>query len=317
MRKGQNPAKFVKEVARPERITAALLNYIPFLSGFYTETLEVLKACLESMRREAGLPFDLLVFDNGSCAEARDFLVKEKEAGRIQYLIFSEKNLGKGGAWNIMLAGAPGEIIAYCDSDVLFSPGWLKRSVEILETFPNVGMVTARPFRTPPEFYAGTLDWARNASGAELEDGPFIPWETFLEFNLSLGQSEEENRKVYAETKDWRISYKGVTAMAGASHWQFTAHKSMLQGFLPFDMDKPMGQVRQLDKRMNDAGLLRLMVPDPLAMNMSNTLGYLRGELGKQDSKRKRGLTRRILEAGPVRKMLLAVYNRIFNWYYS
>jgi hypothetical protein len=44
-------------------------------------------------------------------------------------------------------------------------------------------------------------------------------------------------------------------------------------------MDKPMGQVRQLDKRMNDAGLLRLMVSDPLAMNMSNTLGYVRGEL--------------------------------------
>jgi len=32
------------------------------------------------------------------------------------------------------------------------------------------------------------------------------------------------------------------------------------QLFLPLDMDKPMGQVRQLDKRMNDAGLLRLMV---------------------------------------------------------
>ena len=58
-------------------------------------------------------------------------------------------------------AGAPGEIIAYADSDVLFSPNWLKRSVEILETYPNVGMVTARPFRTPPEFYSATLDWAR------------------------------------------------------------------------------------------------------------------------------------------------------------
>jgi glycosyltransferase involved in cell wall biosynthesis len=317
MRKGQNPAKFVKDVAHPERITAALLNYIPFLSGFYAETLDVLKASLESMRKDAGLPFDLMVFDNGSCPEVRDYLVKEKEEGRIQYLILSEKNMGKGGAWNVMLTGAPGEIIAYSDSDVLFSPNWLKRSVEILETFPNVGMVTARPFRTPPEFIQSTLQWARDAEGATCDEGQFIPWETFLEFNLSLGQTEEENKKVYAETKDWRIQYKGVTTMAGASHWQFTAYKSTLQQFLPFDMDKPMGQVRQLDKRMNDAGLLRLMVSDPLAMNMSNTLGYLRGELKPGEKKKQVSLGKRVLEAGMVKKTLLAVYNKIFNWYYS
>jgi len=314
MRKGQNPAKFVKDVPRPERITVALLNYIPFLSGFYAETLDVLKVSLESMRKDAGLPFDLMVFDNGSCAEVRDFLVKEKEEGRIQYLILSEKNMGKGGAWNVMLAGAPGEIIAYTDADVLFSPNWLSRSVEVLETFPKVGMVTARPFRTPPEFYESTLKWARD--NAKLEEGQFIPWETFLEFNVSLGQTEEENRKVYAETRDWRISYKGITAMAGASHWQFTAYKSTLQQFLPFEMDKPMGQVRQLDKRMNDAGLLRLMVSDTLAMNMSNTLGYLRGEL-KQAGKKSVSFGKRVLEVGFIKKVLLAVYNKIFNWYYS
>ena len=78
-----------------------------------------------------------------------------------------------------------------------------------------------------------------------------------------------------------------------------------------------MGQVRQLDKRMNDAGLLRLMVSDPLAMNMSNTLGYLRGELGKQSVKRKVSFGKRILEIGFIKKMLLAVYNKIFAWYYS
>lgn len=318
MRKGQNPAKFVKDVVRPERITVALLNYIPFLSGFYAETLDVLKVSLESMRKDAGLPFDLMVFDNGSCPEVREFLVSEKEEGRIQYLVLSEKNVGKGGAWNVMLSGAPGEIIAYTDSDVLFSPNWLSRSVEILETFPNVGMVTARPFRTPPEFYDSTLKWAQE--NATLEEGQFIPWETFLEFNLSLGQTEEENKKVYAETRDWRLTYNGVTAIAGASHWQFTAYKSTLQQFLPFDMDKPMGQVRQLDKRMNDAGLLRLMVSDPLAMNLSNTLGYLRGELkgdGKERRKKTTSWKRRVLNIGPVRRILLALYNKIFTWYYS
>ncbi len=328
MRKGQNPAKFVKDVARPERVTVALLNYIPFLSGFYAETLDVLKVSLESMRKDAGLPFDLMVFDNGSCPEVREYFVKEKEEGRIQYLILSEKNMGKGGAWNVMLAGAPGEIIAYTDADVLFSPNWLSRSVELLETFPNVGMVTARPYRTSPELYSSTLEWAKK--NATLDEGQFIPWKTFLEFNLSLGQTEEENVKVYAETSDWRITYrperssegaqsKDVTAIAGASHWQFTAYKSTLQQFLPFDMDKPMGQVRQLDKRMNEAGLLRLMVPEPLAMNMSNTLGYLRGELGKGvvKSKKGKGIVRRVLELSPIKKMLLAIYNKIFAWYYS
>ncbi len=321
MRKGQNPAKFVKDVPRPERITVALLNYIPFLSGFYAETLDVLKVSLASMRKDAGLPFDLMIFDNGSCPKVLDFLIQEKEEGRIQYLILSEKNMGKGGAWNVMLAGAPGEIIAYTDADVLFSPNWLSRSVELLETFPNVGMVTARPYRTSPELYSSTLEWAKK--NAILDEGQFIPWETFLEFNLSLGQTEEENVKVYAETSDWRIQYKGVTAIAGASHWQFTAYKSMLQQFLPFDMDKPMGQVRQLDKHMNDAGLLRLMVSDPLAMNMSNTLGYLRGELkqvGKTSSpkgKKPVSFGKRVMEVGFIKKVLLAVYNKIFSWYYS
>jgi hypothetical protein len=78
---------------------------------------------------------------------------------------------------------------------------------------------------------------------------------------------------------------------------------------------------------MNDAGYLRLMVSDPLAMNMSNTLGYLRGELraltdrsGKTSSpKGKKPITfgKRILEIGFVKKVLLAIYNKIFSWYYS
>ena len=66
-----------------------------------------------------------------------------------------------------------------------------------------------------------------------------------------------------------------------------------------------------------DVGLLRVMVSDPLAMNMSNTLGYLRGEL-KQTGKKKPVLpSKRLLKIGFVEKVLLAVYNKIFSWYFS
>jgi glycosyltransferase involved in cell wall biosynthesis len=125
MRIGQNPAKFVKTVAQPERITVAVLNYIPLLSGYYADLLSVLKAHLSSLRADAGLPFDLMLFDNGSCEEVQQFLLDEFNTGNIEYLLLSQKNLGKGGAWNILFGGAPGEIIAYTDNDVLFSKNWL------------------------------------------------------------------------------------------------------------------------------------------------------------------------------------------------
>ena len=317
MRIGQNPAKYVKEVAKPARVTVAVLNYIPFQSGFYAEALDVLKVCLESARTQAGMEFDLLVFDNASCPEVRQWLLDEHEAGRIQYLLLSEKNLGKGGAWNVILAGAPGEIISYADADVLFSPGWLARSVEVLETFPAVGMVTARPFRTKEEFYTATLAWAAGEPETALESGQIVPWETIHAFDLSLGQSEEEIRQRYAVTRDHRLTYRGVSAFAGASHWQFSAYKSVLQQFLPFSMERPMGQVRQLDERVNAAGLLRLMVSDPLAMNMSNTLRGVEKGAGGAGSRKEGRKISPLLDFPPLKKALLSLYDSIFRWYYD
>ncbi len=315
MKNYQNPVESLASITTPERITVCVLNFIPFLSGFYSETLEVLKINLDSIKKNTQIPVDLMVFDNGSCKEVQDWLLMQHRNEKIQYLFLSKKNLGKGGAWNLIFTSAPGEIIVYSDSDVLFHSGWLERTMEILETYPSTGMVTARPFRTRGNLYASTLKWATNNPEVTVKTGQFIPWHTFLEFNLSLGVPETEIRQRYETTNDIRLTYKGVTAQVGASHWQFATRKDIISKFLPFKMDRPMGQVLQLDELMDKAGFLRLMVPEPFAMNMSNKVPNKFSVKSKPTNHGWKYLFRKILDSYLIKGFLMKVYNQIFHWY--
>lgn len=319
MRLGQNPAKSIEQVPQPAPVTIAVVNYIPFLSGYYAQSLDVLKACLNSLWQNTPKPYDLLVFDNASCAEVRSFLMEAHQGGQIQYLVLSERNVGKGGAWNFIFQAAPGEVLAYSDSDVFFHPGWLGQSLQILETFPRVGMVSGRPLRTPEAYYSATLDWARQAQGASLEKGQFMPWQVFKEHNDSLGVSEAQAREWFAESHDWRVNFQGMSAYIGAAHFQFVAPKSVLQAMTPFQMDRPMGQVRMLDERLNSAGYLRLAICEPLVRHLGNRLEATAIPDWMPTSARKTSasFSKRLAQVRPVRRGLLWLYDRIFHLYYS
>jgi glycosyltransferase involved in cell wall biosynthesis len=345
MRIGQNPAKSIDHVPQPAKVTVAVITYIPFLSGYYAQALDILKVCLESLWQHTPHPYDLFVFDNASCPEVRAYLLGSQSLNRIQYLVLSDQNVGKGGAWNFIFQAAPGEYIAYADSDVAFSAGWLENSLELVEAFPKVGMVTARPMRTPEAYFTSTLDWAWKTPDVTLEQGQFQSWEVFKEHNDSLGVAENQARQWFDESYDWRLSYQGHCAYIGAAHYQFLAPKAVLQKLFPIPMDRPMGQVRALDDKLNSEGFLRLNTCEPLVRHLGNRLdgaslpvqvtgvAVSGGKKHRSDEEYPSGQRRRrtkdtkeakkvvrgrgIFQFGPLRRSLLWLYDRIFRIYYG
>jgi hypothetical protein len=127
--------------------------------------------------------------------------------------------------------------------------------------------------------------------------------------DLGLGQSEEEVGRRYERSEDILLTLAGVSAFVGASHWQFTAPKEVLKNLLPFQVEAPMGNVRQLDRAVNEAGYLRLMVTDPLVKHVGNCVTG-------QERRRSETGRRRLRDLPLLRRSLLYVHDRIFRLYH-
>jgi glycosyltransferase involved in cell wall biosynthesis len=315
---GQNPAKSIKSVVQPQLVTVAIVNYIPFLSGYYAQSLDVLKKCLGSIWEHTKYPYDLLVFDNGSCSEVRDYLIKARNLEKIQYLVLSEKNIGKSGAWNFIFGAAPGEFIAYADSDVYFYPGWLEPQIDILKIFPNAGMVTGMPLWSPEEYSTSTIRWAEENSDIRLEKGKLLPWEYYWRHARSLGREKNQARNSYQAGEDIVIYRDDVRYYVGAAHFQFVSRKEILKTVLPIPSRKPMGEVRLLDIALNEKGYLRLSTEELWVQHMGNILDpKISLQKAKSHPIRNQSSTKIIWNIKPVKKLLQWFYHRIFEILYE
>ncbi len=311
MRVGHNPARFVEKVAQPAEVTVTVVNCIPFLSGYYEQSLEVLKACLISIHANTPEAHDLMVFDNHSCREVRQYLQEAYEQGIIQYLVLSDKNIGKIGAWNFMFGAAQGKYVAFADGDVAFRPGWLSASLALFEAFPNVGMVTARPLPTPKEFSTATFEWALQQEPGVFEEGPFLSWDVHWEHARSLGFKEESDDPRLPAYMS-RVTSRGEVAYIGAAHFQFVARREILQKIIPLPSEQPMRGERALDVAINKMGLLRLTTIEPYVVHLGNRIS----QPVSHEIVEKKGLFRRLLWLPGVRHILLWIHNQIFRLYF-
>lgn len=100
--------------------------------------IRFLPECLDGILKQTFGDFEIIAIDDGSTDGTREWL-SAQEAPMVR--IFNEKNLGTYGSLNRALAEAKGEFIAVLNDDDLWAPRKLEAQLELMDRFPNVGLV--------------------------------------------------------------------------------------------------------------------------------------------------------------------------------
>jgi len=286
-RVGINPTRGKTSIYHPAPVTVTMLTCIPNLSGYFEHRLDVLKLALASLFAHTepldkqGHPYELMVFDNGSCSNVVDYLLELQQSRQIDYLILSPKNIGKINALKIMFSSAPGEIIAYSDDDILFYPGWLEGHLKILELYPQTGMVSGVAVRNAASHAKKSLESLARQGSPDItilrEHRIPDAWE--VDWAISTGRNPEEHLESTQDHKDliFRLVQPGkdgyLEAIGSANHFQFVTPKHVILKALPTEWsNKLMGSMIELDEAVDNLGYLRLSTTIRYTRHLGNTL---------------------------------------------
>ena len=91
---------------------------------------------VESVRQHTDVPYELIIVDNGSEADAADYA---RQAADVA--VMNETNLGFAKGMNQGLAAARGRWVAFCNNDTRVPPGWAGRLLETAAAHPGAGIV--------------------------------------------------------------------------------------------------------------------------------------------------------------------------------
>ena len=267
MRIGSNPS-IGKELRDYPRLVVSAIVHLPHMSGYHAHRLDVVKTSLRLMVERMNRDAFVQIWDNGSCAEMRRWLENEFKPD----MLIQSRNVGKQNARTAIFGMWPADtVIACADDDIFYYPDWLNPQLELLNHFPNVGVVSGYPCRT--SFRWGnkkTIAWARK--NAEVRTGRFLPDEWERDFAISIGRDPEMHMGDYtAKDVDTIIKYRGREAYATSHHCQFVGVAGKVLPCTKF-VNRLMGSESNFDVAIDDAGLLRLCTTERLTRHIGNVL---------------------------------------------
>jgi GT2 family glycosyltransferase len=119
------------------RSPAPLISVVTPLYNCLAHTQAMVHSLRGSMPR--GVPYEIILVDDGSTDGTRDWLAGLKEPFRV---VLNERNLGFGAATNRGAAVARGRILALLNNDLVLGRGWLQPMLRALYSLgPSAGIV--------------------------------------------------------------------------------------------------------------------------------------------------------------------------------
>ncbi len=146
---------------------------------------DTLTATLDSFKRfqKSSIIFEIIVVDNAGNAETANLVDSYNYDLPIEYLVQLKK--GKNNALNLAIDHIKGDLVVFCDDDIVAEPDWLVEIRDGAGRWPNHAVFVGRIL---PNIPAGQFvlpiahHFIRGAYGVadwDAEEGPYQVWQIF------------------------------------------------------------------------------------------------------------------------------------------
>ena len=119
------------------------------------DQIEYTRACVESLRANTDVPYELIIVDNGSAPAAASYAESAADV-----TVLNDSNRGFAAGMNQGLERATGKYVAFVNNDTVFPASWASSALEHFAS-PNIGIVA------PAVTAAGNPVTVRSAPGSQ------------------------------------------------------------------------------------------------------------------------------------------------------
>lgn len=128
---------------RLEVLNGTLNVKISFIILSFNKKIQTLE-CIESIRSTVKLPYEVILLDNNSTQDTKDFIKTHIEPMPEVKVFYSKNNLGPAGGRKEAVKYAQGDYLMFLDNDIVLLENWLPELLIRIERDDKVGAVNCK-----------------------------------------------------------------------------------------------------------------------------------------------------------------------------